>query len=513
MARRSGQVRQVYRDRATLPVLENVLRDVRYALRGFRRNPVFALTAVLTLALGIGATTAVFSVVDRILFRSLPYAQDDRLVSVGLVQSLERQEFTLGGFFYEWRDNQKPFEAMTFERGVQECNLTENNPLHIECALVGHNFLSTLGVSVEAGRNFVPEEALPHGPRSVIISDALWLRRFNRSPEALNKAIAIDDELYRIVGVLPRDFEMPRLQAVDLLMPAQTDVAAQHTVNAGIGYPMWAFARLKPGITVAEAKAEMTPLFLHTQQWIPAEIRKDFHLEVRSLRDRQMQNTYFAARVLLGAVLAVLLIACANLTGLLSARRAVRLRELAVRSALGASRVQLLLQGLTEALVLGAVGTAVGGALAVGLLHAFVAIAPAGIPFLAEARIDLRVIGFSVLVALVSACVAGVIPALERTRLDALVVRAGSSVQHARLRNITAGLQIAVSVLLLTGAVLLVRSFRNIQVESLGMQTQGVLALRVPSLPSNIRRCRRTWISSSESKRRYEERRVWRMWR
>ena len=317
----------------------------------------------------------------------------------------------------------------------------------------------------------------------MIISDALWLRRFNRSPEALNKAIAIDDELYRIVGVLPRDFEMPRLQAVDLLMPAQTDVAAQHTVNAGIGYPMWAFARLKPGITVAEAKAEMTPLFLHTQQWIPAEIRKDFHLEVRSLRDRQMQNTYFAARVLLGAVLAVLLIACANLTGLLSARRAVRLRELAVRSALGASRVQLLLQGLTEALVLGAVGTAVGGALAVGLLHAFVAIAPAGIPFLAEARIDLRVIGFSVLVALVSACVAGVIPALERTGLDALVVRAGSSVQHARLRNITAGLQIAVSVLLLTGAVLLVRSFRNIQVESLGMQTQGVLALRVPLAP------------------------------
>ena len=155
------QVRQVYRDRATLPVLENVLRDVRYALRGFRRNPVFALTAVLTLALGIGATTAVFSVVDRILFRSLPYAQDDRLVSVGLVQSLERQEFTLGGFFYEWRDNQKPFEAMTFERGVQECNLTENNPLHIECALVGHNFLSTLGVSVEAGRNFVPEEDVP----------------------------------------------------------------------------------------------------------------------------------------------------------------------------------------------------------------------------------------------------------------------------------------------------------------------------------------------------------------
>jgi putative ABC transport system permease protein len=186
------QARQAYRDRATLPVIENIVRDVRYALRGFRRNPVFAITAVLTLALGIGATTAVFSVVDRILFRSLPYAQDDRLVSVGLVQSLERQEFTLGGFFYEWRDNQKPFQQMTFERGVHECNLTENNPLHLKCALVAQNFLSTLGVPVEAGRDFVAEEDVPHGARSVIISDALWLSRFNRSPSVLSKPIDID---------------------------------------------------------------------------------------------------------------------------------------------------------------------------------------------------------------------------------------------------------------------------------------------------------------------------------
>jgi putative ABC transport system permease protein len=478
------QARQAHRDRATLPALENVVRDVRYALRGFRRNPVFAITAVLTLALGIGATTAVFSVVDRILFRSLPYAQDDRLVSVGLVQSLEREEFTLGGFFYEWRDNQKPFEAMTFERGVQQCNLTENNPLHLNCALVAQNFLSVLGVPVEAGRNFVPEEDVPHGARSVIISDALWLSRFNRSPDVLNKPIDIDDELYRIVGVLPRSFEMPRLQAVDLLMPAQTDVAAQHTVNAGIGYPMWAFARLKPGVTVAEAKAEMTPLFQHTQQWIPAEIRKDFHLEVRSLRDRQLQNAYLAAKVLLGAVLAVLLIACANLTGLLSAQRAARNRELAVRYALGASRRQLLLQGVTESLVLALAGTASGCALAAGLIRIFVVIAPAGIPFLAEARIDFRAIAFSVLVACISACVAGVIPGLKRTGVEALAVRVGSSVQHARLRNITVVLQIAVSVVLLAGAVLLVRSFSNIQAESLGMKPRGVVALRIPLTPN-----------------------------
>lgn len=477
------QARQAYRDRATLPVVEAIARDVRYALRGFRRNPVFAITAVLTMALGIGATTAVFSVVDRILFRSLPYANDDRLVSVGLVQSLERQEFTLGGFFYEWRDNQKPFEQMTFERGVEECNLTENNSLHLKCALVAQNFLSTLGVPVEAGRNFVPEEDEPHGPRSVIISDALWLSRFNRSADSLNRPIYIDNESYTIVGVLPPDFEMPRLQAVDLLMPAQTDRAAQHTVNAGIGYPMWAVARLKPGITVAEAKAEMSPLFLHTQEWIPAEIRKDFHLEIRSLRDRQMQSAYLAARVLLGAVFAVLLIACANLTGLLSARRAARGRELAVRSALGASRGQLLLQGLTESLVLASLGTAIGCALAAGLVRVFVAIAPRGIPFLAEARIDFRVIAFAVTVACISACVAGFLPGLERRGVEMLSVRAGSPVQHARLRNATVVLQIAVSVVLLAGAVLLVRSFKNIQSQDTGMEPRGVVVLRVPLTP------------------------------
>ena len=276
---------------------------------------------------------------------------------------------------------------------------------------------------------------------------------------------------------------MPRLQAVDLIMPAQTDIAAQHTVNSGIGYPMWAFARLKPGMSMAEAKAQMTPLFLHTQQWIPPEIRNDFHLEVRSLRDRQMQNAYLAAKVLLGAVLAVLLIACANLTGLLSARRAARTRELAVRSALGASRTQLLLQGITESLLVGLAGTVIGCALAAGLLRLFVVIAPAGIPFLGGARIDLRVIAFSVLVAIVSACLAGVIPALQKAGTATLISRASSSVEHVRLRNVLVALQIAVSVVLLTSAVLLVRSFRNIQAENLGMETRGVLALSVPLTP------------------------------
>jgi putative ABC transport system permease protein len=474
------QVRQAYRDRATLPWVESILRDVRYALRGFGRNPVFAITAILTLALGIGATTAVFSVVDRILFRPLPFAHDDRLVSVGLAQPLQQQEFTLGFFYYEWRDNQKPFQDFTFERGVSECNLTESNPLHIECGTVAQNFLSALGVRLEAGRNFLPEEDVPNGPRSVIISDGLWLSRFNRDPGALNKSIAVDDHEYRIVGVLPRNFEMPRLQAVDVLMPAQMDLAAQHTLNAGIGLPMWAFARLKPGVSVAEAKAQMEPLFLHTQQWIPPEIRKGFYLQVRSLRDLQMHNAYLAAKLLLGAVFAVLLIACANVASLLSARRAARARDLAVRSALGASRARIVLQGLVESFILAGAGAALGSILAELLVHLFVVIAPSGIPFLDNARIDLRVILLSLLVAGASALVAGGMPLFEKPGTDGLVSRAGISVGRARLRNTLVAFQIAVSVILLAGATLLVKSFRNLQAEHLGFETRGVMALDIP---------------------------------
>ncbi|HZL51608.1 MAG TPA: ABC transporter permease [Terracidiphilus sp.] len=472
--------RQAYRERRTLPWLENLLRDVRYALRGFRRNPVFTITAIVTLALGIGATTAVFSVVDRILFRSLPYAHDDRLVSVGLVQSLEKQEFTLGGFFYEWRDNQKPFSSMTFEQGVNACNLTEANPVPLQCARIAQTFLPTFGISPELGRNFLPEEDLPHSPRVALISDGLWMSRFNRDPNVLNKTIELDDHPVRIVGVLPKDFEMPRLQPTDIVLPAAMDVAAQHTVNSGIGFPMWAFARLKPGVSIAEAKAEMEPLYRHTQQWIPAEFRKEFLLQIRSIHDRQMQDAYTAAWVLLGAVFAVLLIACANVASLFSARGAARERELAVRSALGASRGRLIRQTLTEALVLSVAGATAGCALAEILLRVFIAIAPSGIPFLSTARLDLRMVLFTVLVSLLCAGLCGIMPALERPRASALVARSTNSGAHARLRRVLVVAQIAISVVLLSGGGLLMKSFWNLEQENLGMQTRGVVTVRVP---------------------------------
>jgi predicted permease len=457
-----------------------VAQDVRYALRSFRRNPVFTITVIATLAVGIGATTAVFSVVDRILFRSLPYAHDDRLVSFGLSQSLEKQEFTLGGFFYEWRDNQKPFESVTFERGVSTCNLTETNPVHLSCGEVAWNFLPTLGISPALGRNFLPEEDLPNGAKVALISDGLWLSRYNRDPGVLDKTIYLDEPPVRVVGVLPKDFEMPRLQQTDIITPAAMDVAAQHTVNSGIGYPMWAFARLKPGVSVQEAKAEMEPLFRHTQEWIPAQFRQEFHLEVRSIRDRQMQDAYKVAWILLGAVFAVLLIACANVASLFSARGAARRRELAVRSALGAGRGRLIRQTLTEAFLLALGGAAAGCALAAILLRIFIAIAPTEIPFLAQARLDLRIVSFTVVLSMLCAVLFGILPALEKPRADALAARQTNSGAHARLRRALVVAQIAISVVLLSGATLLVKSFWNLEQQSLGMQTHGALTVHVP---------------------------------
>ncbi len=457
-----------------------VAQDVRYALRGFRRNPVFAVAVIATLAVGIGATTAVFSVVDRILFRRLPYAQGDRLVSVGLGQPRERQEFTLGGFFFEWRDNQKPFQSMTYEMGYGDCNLTENQPVHLHCISVAQNFVPTMGIPLQLGRNFTAEEDVPNGPRVAMITDGLWLRRFSRSPAAVNQQINIDGHLTRIVGVLPRDFEMPRLQPTDILQPAQVDIAAQHTVNSGIGYPMWAFARLNPGITIAQAKAEMQPLFLHTQQWIPAEIRAEFQLQVRSLRDRQMHDAYTAAWVLFGAVLVVLLIACANVASLFSARGAARQRELAVRSALGARRGRRVRQPLTEAFLLALAGAAAGCLFAEILLRVFIAIAPTGVPFLASAGIDPRIVLFAVLVSFLCAALFGIVPALEKPRAIALAARQTKSSAHARLRRLLVAAQIALSVVLLSAASLLVRSFWNLQQQSLGITTRNVITVHVP---------------------------------
>ena len=471
------QAKGAVRERRLGHGVEVLLQDVRYAVRGFRRNPLFTVTVIVTLALGIGATTAVFSVVDPILFRSLPYAHADRLVSVGLVAPILQQEFMLGGSYDDWRDNQKPFEAFTSETGVNECDLTEHNPARLSCASVESTFLPALGISPVLGRNFLPEEDRPNGPKVALISYGLWLSRFNRDPGIVNKLIDIDGHQVRVIGVLPKNFEMPTLQIADVVVPQALDQAEQR--KADPGKVMYAFARLKPGVSIRQSEAALQPLFQYSLNLVPPAFHKEVHLRVRSLRDRQMQDVSLMAWVLLGAALAVLLIACADVASLFMTRGASREREVAVRSALGASRGRLIRQTLTEALLLSIAGAVAGCALAEILLRIFIAIAPASIPFLGKARLDLRIILFTILISLVCAVMFGLIPALQKPRPAELVARSTNSGSHAVLRRSLVAAQIAVSMILLSSASLLLRSFWNLQVQALGMQTRGVVTASI----------------------------------
>jgi predicted permease len=457
--------------------MNTVLQDTRYALRGFRRNPAFAVTVIATLALGIGATTAVLSVVDRILFRSLPYAQSDRLVSVGLVAPIVQQEFMLGGSYYDWRDNQKPFSALTSETGANACSLTEHNPARLNCASVEQNFLPTMGIAPFLGRNFLPEEDRPNGPKVALISYGLWRGHYAGDASIVNRLIDIDGKQVRVVGVLPKDFEMPTLEAADVVEPQALDEEAQR--KAMPGAVMYAFARLKPGVSIAQAEAALQPVFNYSLSLTPPGFRKDVHLRVRSLRDRQIHDVRLVAWIMFSAVLAVLLIACANVMSLLLARAATRDTEVAVRSALGASRGRLARQMLTETLLLSLAGAAAGCVLAEILLRIFISIAPAGIPFLDHAQLDLRIILLTLSLSVLCGIVFGVLPALNEPRTTTLGGRSMGSDQHAILRRVFVVGQIAISMVLLAGAGLLLRSFRNLEQQDIGLQTEGVMALRV----------------------------------
>lgn len=467
---------ETYRQRPRW-LIETAIQDVRYALRGFRRNLGFTITVLVTLALGIGATTAVVSVVDPILFRSLPYAHADRLVSVGLTAPIIPEEFMLGGSYYVWRDNQKPFEAFTSETGVSECDLTEHNPARLSCASVEASFLPTLGIAPVMGRNFLPEEDRPKGPKAALISYGLWQAHYGSDPTILDRLIIIDGKPTRVVGVLPKDFEMPALEQADIIVPEALDEAAERKEQPDT--VMYSFARLKPGVTSAQASAALDPLFQYSLRLVPPAFRNEVHLRVRSLRDRQMQDVRLTAWVLLGAVLAVLLIACGNVASLMMARGAAREREIAVRSALGASRGRLTRQTLTEALLLSFSGAVLGWLVAELLLRLFVALAPAAIPFLDKAKLDLRIAGFTTLLACLCGAAFGILAAIQKPRPIALATRSTNSGAQAWLRRSMVVAQIAVSMILLSASTLLVRSFWNLHSQNLGIRTRAILTANI----------------------------------
>ncbi|MBK5294745.1 MAG: ABC transporter permease [Acidobacteriia bacterium] len=454
------------------PFLEYLAQDLRFALRSLRRQPVFSCTAIAAIALGMGASTAVFSVVDRILFRDLPYAHQDKLVSFGLTAPIQQGEFMLGPDYVEWRASQKPFEAVTSWSGVNDCDLNDTNPVRLLCARVESTFLPTFGINPVLGRNFTPEEDLPNGPRVALLSHALWHSRFHANPAIAGKSIIIDGQSLLITGVLPADFELPSLDRADILLPQALNMSTARGPGMVV---LWAFARLKPGVTAPQAEKALGSLFQRSLQFVPAGFRKEVFLRVRTLRDRQFQHARTASWVLLCAVIAVLLIGCANVASLMLARALSRDRELAVRAALGGGRWRLIRQTLTESLVLSCAAGLAGCLLAAALLRWFVRIAPEGIPRLQQATLDLRVLAFAFLLSIACGLLFGLAAALRNPRPASLTGSRGTWKPHSFLHAGLVTGQIAASIVLLTAAGLLIGALWSLQNRQPGIQPETVL--------------------------------------
>jgi putative ABC transport system permease protein len=472
------QAKEAYREQRGLPFLDALLQDMRFAARMLAKRPGFTVVAVLTLALGIGATTAVFSVVDRILFRSLPYPDDERLVSFGVKAPFEGIEFMLAPEYAVLRSQGGPFESMTsLTPGGADCDITEQNPVRLSCALVESNFLSTLGIRPAVGRDLVREDDLPQAPRVALLSYGLWQSRFGGDPRVAGKVLSLDGKPVSIVGVLPAGFEMPTLGAADLLLPQALDESALDRSNPRV--LLRTFARLKPGVTIGQAAAALQPWFQDSLRFVPPQFRAEVFLKVRSLRDRQIEDSRVGAWVLFGAVVAVLLLACTNVANLLLVRAAGRRRELAVRAALGASRARLVRQTLTESLSLALLGGAAGCLVAYFLLRVFISIAPQGIVRLQQASLDTRVLGFSLIVSLVSGILFGIAPAMGRPSPEGLTGRNVQNTTRVLFRHVLVAGQIAGSVILLAGAGLLLRSLWRIENVPLGLETPQVITAQI----------------------------------
>jgi putative ABC transport system permease protein len=457
--------------------MSGLFHDLRYALRQLRLNPGFTAVAVLTLALGIGATTAMFSLVDRILFRSLPYPQEHELVSVGVIAPIIDGEFLFAANYLGWRDHQTPFADFTSSTGVSDCDLTDEAPVRVTCASVASTFLPTFGIQPLLGRNFTREEDQPTAPPVALLTYGLWQSRFGGDRNVVNRTISLNGKAARILGVLPRDFEFPTLARTSILMPEALDESIVQRNQ--LGTVVRVFGRMKPGVSVDQAKAELEPLFRGFVESAPPPFRKVLRLEVRSIRDLQVHDSRRAAWLLLASALAVLLIACANAMNIYLARSVARRHELAIRSALGAGRVRLFRQRFTESVLLALMAGAAGTGLAWFIVRVFVVLAPAGIPRLSDATVDGRVLLFALIVSLASGIVFGTVPALEKPTREMLVVTATAGVERARLRQLLLAAQVWLAVILLSSALLFVRSLRNLETKPLGMNTENIVTAQI----------------------------------
>ncbi|MFZ0820680.1 MAG: ABC transporter permease [Candidatus Acidiferrales bacterium] len=450
--------------------------DVRYALRQFRRSPGFVAITILTLALGIGATAAAFSIADRAMFQPLPYPHPEKLAAVGILVPIEPREFMFGFSYFSLRREQQPFSAVTSWSGITDCDITESGAVRLSCAQVESSFLRTFGIAPLLGADFTTNDDHPNSPRVALLSFGLWQSRYGGEPGIVGRTFMLDGQQARIVGVLPREFELPTLAHADLLVPQRMDESGP---GGGAGRVVRAFGRLKEGVSPIQAAEQLQPLLAEIIHSAPPNFQKEIRLSVRSLRDYQTHEVRLTLWVLLAAVAAFLVIACANVANFFLARAASRMPEMAVRSALGAGRGRLIRQMLTESIVLGLAGGAAGCALAWASLRLVRSAAGVQVPRLAEAALDFRVLMFAFAAAMLSGIIFGLAPAWTLPRGQDLVGGHSVGSSRPRLSHVLVSFQIAGSLVLLTASGLLLHALWNLESVRLGMDVEQVYAAQI----------------------------------
>ncbi len=458
---------------------ELLAQDVRYALRSFRNAPGFTFTAAVVAALGVGATTAAFSVTDHVLIRPLPFPGPHRLVKLWQDQAAlgyTRMELSPANY-RDWKARSTSFESIGCWRNVSVNLSGSGEPERLEGQGVSSELFPLLGVQPLLGRNFTPEEDVAGAAGTVILSHGLWQARFGGDPGVLGRRLVLDDAPYEVIGVMPPDFRFPR-RGTQLWTTArfqeQDYEDRTNTFVYGIG-------RLKPGVSLQTARAEMSLIAAQLERAYPENAKVGATLVL--LRDEIAPQARLMLKALLGAAVCVLLIACTNLASLLLARALVRRQELAVRTALGAGRDRLLRQLLTESLLLAMLGGALGVLLAFTATPLVARLVPTSLPIAETPTVDLRILAFAGITTVVVALAFGVAPAWRALRdVDAAGLREGSrggvGGRRERLRGALVMAEVTLSVVLLVSAGLLIRALWRVQAVDPGFRADGVLTMR-----------------------------------